>query len=115
MKCNTTLDNRTEMVFSECSVLQSTTHCFYSYGFSDFDKELLGTEALSFLVEVDEMIHASMLGEGFERHVTDQCDVLRVFSEIRGTWQPYFILIFAGLLERELVRTRTDYVSSCGR
>lgn len=72
-------------------------------------------EALSFLVEVDEMIHASMLGEGFERHVTDQCDVLRVFSEIRGTWQPYFILIFAGLLERELVRTRTDYVSSCGR
>jgi len=57
---------------------------------------VLNSTALSFLVEVDEMIHASMLGEGFERHVTDQCDVLRVFSEIRGTWQPYFILIFAG-------------------
>ena len=111
-----------EMVVSECSVLHPTANCFYSYCFSDFDKEFWAgfehpphfAEALSFLVEVDEMIHASMLGEGFERHVTDQCDVLRVFSEIRGTWQPYFILIFAGLLGRELVRTRPDYVSSCG-
>jgi hypothetical protein len=40
-----------------------------------------------------------MLGEGFERHVTDQCDVICVFSEIRGTWQPYFLLVFAGLLD----------------
>ena len=40
-----------------------------------------------------------MLGEGFERHVTGQCDVIRVFSEIRGTWQPYALLVCAGLLD----------------
>lgn len=59
---------------------------------------VLNSTALSFLVEVDEMIHASMLGEGFERHVTDQCDVICVFSEIRGTWQPYVLLVFSGLV-----------------
>eukprot|EP00435_Cladocopium_sp_Y103_P022017 s996_g5.t1 len=59
---------------------------------------VLNSTALSFLVEVDEMIHASMLGEGFERSVTDQCNVIRVFSEIRGTWQPYALLVFAGLV-----------------
>lgn len=66
--------------------------------FRFFGSIAMGLEALSFLVEVDEMIHASMLGEGFERRVTDQCDVLRVFSEIRGTWQPYAVVVFAGLL-----------------
>ena len=40
-----------------------------------------------------------MLGEGFERHVTDQCDVICVLSEIRGTWQPYVLLVFSGLLD----------------
>lgn len=65
-------------------------------------------EALSFLVEVDAMIHASMLGEGFERHVTDQCDVLRVFSEIRGTWQPYAVVVFAGLLVTICPRFATE-------
>ncbi|CAK9034372.1 Uncharacterized protein SCF082_LOCUS20827 [Durusdinium trenchii] len=52
-------------------------------------------EALCFLIEVDNMIHASFLGENFEKHVTDQCDAIKVPSSSSGTWQPYLFLAVA--------------------
>lgn len=56
---------------------------------------VLNSTALCFLIEVDNMIHASFLGENFEKHVTDQCDAIKVPSSSSGTWQPYLFLAVA--------------------
>lgn len=62
---------------------------------------VLNSTALHFLLEVDNMIHASLLGDGFERHVLDQCAPVTVQSEVRGTSEPYgafMIALCPGLL-----------------
>ena len=57
-------------------------------------------EALCFLIEVDNIIHASFLGESFEKRVTHRCEVITVSASAQGTWQPYVFLAVVLLLGR---------------
>ena len=44
------------------------------------------------------MIHASFLGDGFEKRVTDQCYKLSIPAATQGTWQPLVLLAIVLLL-----------------
>ena len=55
-------------------------------------------EALCFLIEVDNIIHASFLGESFEKRVTHRCEVITVSASAQGTWQPYVFFAMVLLL-----------------
>ncbi|CAK9102390.1 unnamed protein product [Durusdinium trenchii] len=56
---------------------------------------VLNSTALGFLIEVDNMIHTSLLGDGFEKHVMNRSEQIEVQSGIRGQHEPYGALLLA--------------------
>ena len=66
--------------------------------YTNRDLNLNWFEALCFLIEVDNIIHASFLGESFEKRVTHRCEVITVSASAQGTWQPYVFFAVVLLL-----------------
>ncbi|CAK9001707.1 unnamed protein product [Durusdinium trenchii] len=62
---------------------------------------ILNSTALSFLIEVDTLIHMAFLGESFRLTVTDRCDMLTMTStEYAGRWRyavhlPLLLIVLA--------------------
>lgn len=73
---------------------------------------VLNTTALCFLIEVDNIIHASFLGESFEKRVTHRCEVITVSASAQGTWQPY--VFFAVVLLTTAAWTGWVYFNEMG-
>ncbi|CAK8995935.1 unnamed protein product [Durusdinium trenchii] len=59
---------------------------------------IVNSTALGFIIEVDNMIHTALLGDGFQKHVMDRSERIQVNSEPRGHNEPYSALLVALLV-----------------